>query len=85
MSKAILIIDMPEVCSNCPINFWNQCGILEHELKHSGRIENPSYSKLDRCPLKSMPERKESYINVEESKDWYEIGYNQCLSEILDR
>ena len=52
MDKAILIIDMPEYCCNCPLNFWNRCGVLEAKEKMSGCIENPSTEKLSNCPLK---------------------------------
>lgn len=41
---------MPEVCANCPINFWNRCRILERKGLEE-RIEDPSNSRLPNCPL----------------------------------
>ena len=85
MSKAILVIDMPESCCNCPINFWNNCGRLESKSKTSGRIENPSTERLQNCPLKSLPD-KYNMDNVVCDRDYngdYEYGYNACVDEIL--
>jgi len=41
-------MEMPDRCCNCPINFWNNCGLLD---KISGHIENPSHERLPNCPL----------------------------------
>lgn len=85
MNKAILVIDMPESCDKCPLfhSFYtdmtcgaNNCGI---------DYPYPKDFRQDWCPLKVMPHRKNSYTNVDESKDWYEIGYNQCLSDIMSK
>lgn len=64
MSKAILVIDMPESCSSCPINFWNRCNVLEAQKKLSGWIENPSRERLKNCPLRPLPEK----YDIEEEK-----------------
>lgn len=43
---------MPDACCECPVNFWNSCGILEHTKgKTLGRIEHPSTERLPDCPL----------------------------------
>ena len=85
MNKAILVIDMPNACCECPINFWNHCGVLEHNRKFSGIIENPSTERLDGCPLNPVPEKYE----IDKIKDpfyecQFEYGYNHCIDEILE-
>lgn len=90
MDKAILIIDMPEFCCNCPLNFWNKCIILEEKAKTSGHIENPSRNRLKDCPLKLLPEKydieKEMLKPHDRDCTWeFEGGYNACIDEILDK
>lgn len=56
MSKAILVIDMPECCADCPCSFFERdnpklnliCGIEQEDAYNVG--------KPDWCPLKEMPE-----------------------------
>ena len=83
MNKAILVIDMPEYCCNCSLNFWNRCGVLEAKEKLSGHIENPSTERLENCPLKPVPEEQLIWYDDERS-DW-ERGYNNCLHELIGR
>ena len=46
-------MDMPESCANCPINFWNNCGLIKCGNAIGGRIEDPS-KRLPDCPLKDI-------------------------------
>lgn len=88
MSKAILVIDMPENCLNCPLADWANCRIIKK--CHTGHIR-PNY-----CPLRHLPEKKEevnlnAILEVAKDKDevWQGIfmsymidGYNACIDEI---
>lgn len=84
MSKAILVIDMPESCGKCPIcssyeiissinEYW--CGVKNREVDKS--------NKPDWCPLQPAPEYQDIWYD-DESSDW-ERGYNNCLREIMGR
>ena len=96
MSKAILVIDMPDSCSECVLSTNNNrpdcCKVLWKPINHIGRIED--------CPLKPVPEK----INVPDfydsmvarNKNEYEIGtymydrghyigYNMCIDKILNK
>lgn len=84
MDKAILVIDMPNCCYECfaldDNGDYPMCLITQEQRGYTFKTRE---CKMPKCPLKAIPRRKDSYTNREESKDWYEIGYNQCLDEIL--
>ena len=82
MSKAILVIDMPSCCRECPVcasyaesafsprEYW--CSPMDN------RDATPE-SKPDWCPLKPLP--KEKLVWFDDSD--YERGYNSCLRDIV--
>ena len=78
MSKAILVINMPDKCSACPcfeFGMDNYCYI-------TGETNYSYYNKKpDDCPLKPVPEKKLIWSD-DESCDW-ERGFNDCIDEIL--
>ena len=82
MNKAILVIDMPDSCRECPL-FSSRytdmcCGGMNNKT-----IDYP-YPKDFRqkwCPLKPVPEYQDIWYEDEKS-DW-ERGYNNCLHEIV--
>ena len=85
MAKAMLIMDMPSNCNNCPLrisisNFvlhsldiTNFCGKTKKVLKKLN--EKPTW-----CPLRSVPQKKTelTMFDIGEAK-----GYNACIDEIL--
>lgn len=86
MQKAILVMDMPDRCCNCPMNFWNNCGILQYNWQPH-RIENPSTERLPNCPLRPVPEKIDMYKSITQDPDYsaeYGFGYNDCIDEILE-
>jgi hypothetical protein len=59
MSKAILIIDMPNCCKDCPLCVSEELSPSFDE--YSCIVENvvvDAYDKPDWCPLKEAPEKK---------------------------
>lgn len=70
MSKAILVMDMPENCFKCKLQDWANCRIVKG--CHTGD------TRPDWCPLKEVP-KKLDYIGLEE----YDKGYNACIDAIL--
>ena len=81
MSKAILIMDMPRYCCECPVGeVWEVIPSVEEcycGLENKNIINK--YHKPEWCPLKSPPKR---FIRFGEEDDYAE-GYNDCLNEIL--
>ena len=93
--KAILVIDMPERCFNCPLHqtvdgedneFMVFCN-AEHwrePITHKP-IENLG-KRPEWCPLKPMPMKKKIYQeawNMTDVVNLTNIGWNACIDEIL--
>lgn len=84
MSKAILVMDMPESCSECSIcaswqssafsarEYW--CPVMENKDVEPNK-------KPDWCPLKELPEKKENAIGANYQR--FVNGYNACIDDIL--
>lgn len=75
--KAILVIDMPNGCDECPLNSHTEydfdvCWVTQGK---------------GGCPLKDLPSHKEIKGNWKNEVDvWIDganYGYNNCLDEIL--
>ena len=89
--QAVLVMEMPESCSECPMemdvedttgekwigNICRGCG-----RRNADRIQKPGW-----CPLIPMPEKK-SYADLDEDADEGELtfaywnGWNACLDTI---
>ena len=79
MSKAILVIDMPDSCSECPF-FLDYYRDMCCRANRNQGIDYP-YPKDFRqkwCPLKPVPPKTEVW-------DKYDEGYNEAIEEILWR
>lgn len=88
MSKAVLVIDMPESCMSCKLKsrlrepvgegITHCCNLAEDMIKSwEGR--------LTQCPLKPLPEKMQVYGRYPQPDGItpsYKIGYNRCLKEI---
>ena len=74
--KAILVVEMPTSCSMCKLD--RMCKVWQDEpAKWKGFND-----RLDGCPLKPMPQKK-NMDDVESSiAVLYSIGWNACLEEI---
>ena len=81
MSKAILVIDMPESCDKCPLfhGFYTDmtCGANNYGIDYP----YPKDFRQDWCPLKTMPKKVE--MLSDHGLDWYDRGWNACIDEIL--
>ena len=79
MSKAILVMDMPEKCDECPcfqIGLYNYCSVTGRR-NHSESNKKPS-----NCPLKLIPAKDV----CDYTWDWelgYKRGWNSCIDRIL--
>ena len=81
MSKAMLIIDMPKKCGDCPlyrIEAGNElCAPKITTTSIEGKLV-VAYKKPDWCPLKEVPEKQENLpANI------YRDGWNACIDKIL--
>lgn len=79
--KGIIVVDIPEHCTLCRYSYISEkntqwvCGIKNK------RIDGQK-SKMDWCPIKFIPDKKE-VKNAENmtSLGWIE-GWNACIDEI---
>lgn len=88
MAKAVLVMDMPECCADCPCSFFERdnpilnliCGVTQEDAYNVG--------KPDWCPLRELPEKEETTYPQAcyENSYWTDemkAGFNACLNEIM--
>ena len=83
MSKAILVIDMPDGCRECPL-----CGEDHMTYRDYCRITDQYIWTLDKpdwCPLKLMPKKMEGNDSIYYQWGDYEDGWNHCIDSILGK
>lgn len=86
MEKAILILDQPKNCLECPIGDNDSC-IMETyvycRVAGRGSIDAEAETKPEWCPLKPLPERKTVTANDATASVAIKYGWNNCLDAIL--
>lgn len=88
MSKAVLVIDMPESCSKCDLEVYGankcMCLMVEHEERTREFDTNPP--RPNWCPLKPLPDKKtnlKAFPSSLNDASW-NAGYNHCINDILE-
>ena len=84
MSKAILVVDMPESCDMC--NFAEMVNRKMYCLVPGcGKLaEDYIVCRPDWCPLRELPEEKESDPVMDCDIDFgIAEGWNACIDEIM--
>lgn len=84
MRKAILVMDMPDSCRECPLfgsRYTDMCcgGMNNKTIDYP----YPKDFKQNWCPLKEIPEIKLSKVSYETDYQSYRRGFYDCLDEIL--
>ena len=82
MSKAVLVMDMPESCDVCDfadmVNGEIYCGV-----PGCGEIvEDYVGCRPDFCPLKHLPDKEKGDEFQDEYSDGYMRGWNACIDAI---
>lgn len=85
MSKAVLVMDMPESCGKCNFNDFGANGALTciciddyMELE-----DDMDTCRPDWCPLRELPEEKEPDPVMDHDIDFgAALGWNNCLEAI---
>lgn len=88
MSKAILIMDMPDSCDKCPLFGNHYSDLCCRALNNRGiNYPYPNNFRQEWCPLHDMVEKKEREIVEENYNGGYSHGivhgWNACIDEIL--
>lgn len=79
--KAVLVIDMPNRCIECPCGCYMRDGTVACGVIDLGTTEESP--RPEWCPLKPMPKKEEHKKGL--CSDFilgYEEGWNDCLEEI---
>ena len=86
MNKAVLVIDMPNVCWQCPFcETWDVIPSVEEYSCTVKNIEVDKYRKPDWCPLKPMPRMRFTYMDHDNDAILnYNNGWNDCIGKIVD-
>lgn len=87
MGKAILVIETPDKCLDCDLRVLDMDGSISCYYNKREICNNvgENNSRPNWCPLKSLPERKEYIVpidNVESQKDIIAVGWNAYINEI---
>lgn len=86
MSKAVLVMDMPERCADCPLRSSEKTSYVCCYLTLKNISSTDYYDKKpDWCPLRELPEKiPELKSGCEEvSTSIHRVGWNACLNEIM--
>ena len=85
MSKAILVMDMPDSCMGCNFLYCdaeNNSDLCQAREK-SRIVDLENEDKPDWCPLREMPEKKKTIGTESETERIYmNCGWNDCIDAI---
>lgn len=87
MSKAILVMDMPESCSKCKFIYEFQgtkkCHLMNVFNGGFSRISQNNFTvkRHEECPLVQMPDK--AYHPEFWDNGRYDKGWNDCIDEIM--
>ena len=82
MAKAMLIMDMPSSCKECPC--VDELGYIR--VCHcTGEVIESGYAvrRQDNCPLREVPQKKNKTMEMSLVQMQEINGYNACIDEIL--
>ena len=85
MSKAVLVVDMPENCEKCRLCAnakEEQDPIKRCQYYGVGRAVTSENRRPLWCPLKPLPEKDNNSYYPDEYADGYAHGWNACIDEI---
>lgn len=90
MTKAVLVIDMPENCADCQLADDDPSGLYCPLADDYYDGTDSTEDKASWCPLRELPERMEvcgtynaAYYAKGGKMPSYKTGWNACLDEIL--
>ena len=81
--KAILILEMPKYCEDCPCSFFDRWDIQLNLICAQTREYVNGSSKPNWCPLRKLPEKRHNDEILVNSDYWECRGFNKCIDEIL--
>lgn len=79
MSKAVLVVYMPDSCEECDFHNYHFCNVTGENIDKN-LYDIMEDNKPSTCPLKELPKRRyygREYFNGDVK------GWNDCLKEIV--
>lgn len=92
MAKAVLVMDMPENCEECPLEYGieDEKGVVMNAniCRGCGKRNFDSRNKPDWCPLRELPEKMDGLMASELVPDCenpvdFAQGWNALREKIL--
>lgn len=83
MSKAILVINMPERCYDCKFCYYSDGRVPICQWENMP-IDEPKKIKPNWCPLQPPPERETYFLGMSSYSEGYVDGWNDCIDDILE-
>lgn len=87
MSKAVLVMDMPESCSKCKFMYEFQetkkCQLMNVLNNGASKLSQSTFTEKrhDWCPLRKLPKKANHPDYCDNGR--FDKGWNACLDEIL--
>ena len=88
MSKAVLVMDMPESCSKCMFLYEfsgiKNCNLMNVMYGGASRLSQRNFTKCrhEKCPLRPVPEKKvDESASTMTDLGWIN-GWNACVDAI---
>lgn len=88
MAKAVLVMDMPERCTKCPLALIlpqkDGLALCLARQKNGQEEYNPKHEKSwrpDWCPLRELPKKANHPAYCDNGR--FDKGWNACLDRIL--
>lgn len=87
MAKAILLMDMPESCSECKFLYEFQgikkCQLMNVLNNGSSRLSQNTFTEKrhEKCPLRELPKKANHPAYCDNGR--FDKGWNACIDEIL--
>ena len=86
MSKAILVMDMPDSCDKCPLFCSHYSDMCCRGLSNRGiNYPYPIDFRQEWCPLKVIPDKLKSTNSLDEYEDGFVEGWNNFIEENLEK
>ncbi len=91
MSKAVLVMDMPECCKDCSCKYPSYKDDALYDCAITGKtipIDGGRYGEKPYwCPLRELPEKMKvcgKYPQPDGITPSYKVGWNACLDKISE-
>lgn len=82
MSKAVLVIDMPEGCLDCMFHNYHFCNITGENIDNN-LYDLTADNKPNTCPLKELPDETHNDLEYDEFMDGYDSGWNMFRRKLM--